>query len=211
MLSIIEQIIENVPRDILTEDILMNLLEKSSNSRYGVIKRAIAKKELIHIRRGLYVMAKKYQRKNLNIFELAQWIYGPSYVSFESALSYHGCIPESVYAVTSVCSKNAKEFRTPQGIFTYKRIPYPVLYLGVERVVSGNSTFFMASPLKAILDYVYAYRKNWQNISPLIKSLRIEEDTIYQWNYDLLGEFKEQYKNYRVQRFLKGLEKDLNL
>ncbi len=69
MLSIVERIIENVPQDILTEDILMNLWKRSPDSRYGVIKRAIAKGELIHIRRGLYVLAKKYQRKNLNFFE----------------------------------------------------------------------------------------------------------------------------------------------
>lgn len=211
MLNIIEQIRENIPQDILTDDILMNLLKGSPDRRYGVIKRAIAKGELVHIKRGLYILAKKYQRKSPNLFELAQWIYGPSYISFESALSYHGCIPESVYAITSACLLNAKKFRTPHGIFTYKRIPYPMLYLGVERVKLENSTFFMASPLKAIVDYVYAYRKQWQGIDPLIKSLRIEQHTIDQWNCDLLDEFKGVYANYRVQRFIKGLKKDLNL
>lgn len=202
---------ENIPGAILTDDVLMNLWEGTSTSRYGVIKRAIAKGELVHIRRGLYLLAKKYRHKPLNLFELAQWIYGPSYVSFESALSYHNCIPESVYAVTSACSRNAREFRTPQGVFTYKRIPYPMLYLGVERVQSESGTFFVASPLKAIVDYVYAYKKHWKGIAPLIKSLRIEQDALYQWNYDLFDEFKEVYRNYRVQRFLKGLKKNLNL
>lgn len=211
MLNIIEQIRGNIPQDILTDDILVNLWEGSPDSRYGAIKRAIAKGELVHIKRGLYCLAKRYQRKSLNLFELAQWIYGPSYISFESALSYHGCIPESVYAVTSACSRNAKEFHTPYGIFTYKRIPYPMLYLGVARVKSENDTFFMASPLKAVVDYVYAYRKHWRGISPLIKSLRIEQHTITQWDCDLLDEFKEVYTNYRVQRFLKGLKRDLNL
>ena len=211
MLKIIEKIVENVPKDILTDDILMNLWGCSPDRRYGVIKRAIAKGELIHIRRGLYHLAKRYQRKNPNLFELAQWIYGPSYISFESALSYHGCIPESVYTVTSACYRNAKEFRTPSGIFIYKRIPYSMLYLGVERVESKTSTFFMASPLKAVVDYVYAYRKCWRGINPLIKSLRIEQYTIEQWDYSMLDEFKEVYTNYRVQKFLKGLKKDLNL
>ncbi len=211
MLNIIEQIRENIPQDILTDDILVNLLKGSPDKRYGVIKRAIANGKLVHIKRGLYRLAKRYQRKNLNLFELAQWMYGPSYVSFESALSYHGCIPESVYAVINACSRNTKEFHTPYGIFIYKRIPYPLLYLGVERVESENGTFFMASPLKAVVDYVYAYRKCWHGISPLIKSLRIEKQTIEQWNYDLLDEFKEVYTNYRVQGFLKGLKKDLNL
>ncbi|MCK4519541.1 MAG: hypothetical protein KAU12_05420 [Candidatus Omnitrophica bacterium] len=211
MLNIIEQIRENIPQDILTDDILMNLCEGSPDKRYGVVKRAIAKGKLVHIKRGLYHLAKKYQRKSLNLFELAQWIYGPSYVSFESALSYHGCIPESVYAVTSACSRNAREFHTPSGIFIYKRIPYPVLYLCVERVKSENGIFFMASPLRAIVDYVYAYQKHWRGIDPLIKSLRIEPHIINQWDYSLLDKLKEVYTNYRVQRFLKGLKKDLNL
>ena len=211
MLNIIEEIRENIPQDILTDDILMNLWGGSPDKRYGVVKRAIAKGELVHIKRGLYHLAKKYQRKSLNLFELAQWVYGPSYISFESALSYHGCIPESVYAVISACSRNAKEFHTPSGQFIYKRIPYPLLYLGVERVKSENSTFFMASPLRAVMDYVYVYRKHWRGIDPLIKSLRIEPDTINQWNYSLLEELEQVYTNYRVQRFLKGLKKDLNL
>ena len=211
MLNIIEQIRENIHQDILTDDILMNFRKGSPDSRYGAIKRAIAKGELVHIKRGLYLLAKKYQRRSPNLFELAQWIYGPSYVSFESALSYHGCIPESVYVVTSACSRNAQKFRTPYGTFTYRRIPYPMLYLGVERVKSENGIFFMASPLKAVVDYVYVYRKRWRGIGPLIKSLRIEQHTIEKWNCDLLDEFKGMYTNYRVQRFLKGLKKDLNL
>jgi len=52
MLKIIERIVENVPKDILTDDILMNLWGGSPDRRYGVIKRAIAKGELIHIRQG---------------------------------------------------------------------------------------------------------------------------------------------------------------
>lgn len=210
-MKIIEQIIENIPKDILTDDVLMNVCKGNSNSRYGVIKRAIAKKELIHIRRGLYLLAEKYQRKSLNLFELAQWIYGPSYVSFESALSYHGCIPESVYTVTNACFRNAKEFDTPYGVFTYKRVPYSVFYLGVERIESEDSTFFVASPLKAVADYVYVYRKRWQGVEPLIESLRIEENILHQWSYDLLEELREVYTNYRVQRFLKGVKKDLSL
>lgn len=209
MVNIIETIRENITQDILTDDILSNLWQ--GNQRYGLVKRAIAKGNLIHIKRGLYLLAKKYQRKSLNLFELAQWIYGPSYISFESALAYHGCIPEAVYSVTSACSRNAKQFRTPSGVFIYKRIPYPMLYLGVERVQAENSVFFIASPLRAVIDYVYAYRKNWTGIDPLIKSLRIELDMIKQWDYSLLAELEQVYTNYRVQRFIKGLKQDLNL
>ena len=211
MLNITEKIMEKVPRDVITEDVLMNLCEGSANSRYGVIKRAVAQGQLVHIKRGLYILAEKYQRRGPNLFELAQCIYGPSYISFESALAFHGCIPESVYAVTSACSYNAKEFHTPYGIFIYKRIPYPMLYLGVERIQSKNGTFLVASPLKATVDYVYANKKNWRGIDPLLKSLRIEQDNLHEWDLGLLEELRDVYKNYRVQRFLKGLKKDLGL
>ncbi|MFH1061559.1 MAG: hypothetical protein V1747_01575 [Candidatus Omnitrophota bacterium] len=211
MLDIIEQIRESMPRDIVTDDMLLNLCQGSPNRRYGLVKRAIANGKLVHVKRGLYLLGQKYQRNSLNLFELAQWIYGPSYISFESALAYHGCIPEAVYAVTSACSRNAKQFKTPSGVFIYKRIPYPMLYLAVERIQSENSTFFMASPLKAVLDYVYAFKKNWTGIDPLIKSLRIEPQTIKQWDYSLIEDLNQVYTNYRVRRFIKGLKRDLSL
>lgn len=211
MLNITETIMEKVPQGIITEDILMNLCEGSADSRYGVIKRAVAKGELVHIKRGLYILAEKYQRRGYNLFEIAQYIYGPSYISFESALAFHGCIPESVYAVTSACAHNGKDFHTPYGMFIYKRIPYSILYLGVDRIKSNNGTFFIASPLKAIVDYVYAYQKRWRGVDPLLKSLRIEEDNLHEWDYSLLEELRDLYKNYRVQCFLKGLKKDLKL
>ncbi len=209
MEKLIEKIIENVPKDIFTDDIVLNLLSGSANSRYGIIKRAIAKKEIIHIKRGLYVLAKKFQRNTINLFELSQLIYGPSYISFESALNYHGWIPEAVYAVTSASSKNAKEFSTPFGLFAYKRIPFSVLFFGVERVESNQSNFLMAKPWKALIDYVYVYRKEWQGIEPIIKSLRVEKENFKNTNFDFLDEIKEGYKNFRVNKFIEGVKKDL--
>ncbi|MBU1924980.1 MAG: hypothetical protein KKB82_03540, partial [Candidatus Omnitrophica bacterium] len=173
MEKLVEKIIEHVPRDIFTDDIVRNLLPGTANSRYGVIKRAIAKGEIIHIKRGLYALAKKFQRKGINLFELSQLIYGPSYISFESALNYHSWIPEAVYAVTSASAKNAKEFLTPFGVFIYKRIPFPVLFFGVNRVESPQGSFLMASPWKALVDYVYVYKKEWRGIDPIVKSLRV--------------------------------------
>ncbi len=211
MEKIIEKIIENVPNDIFTDGILVNLLSGSSDSRYGIIKRAIIKGEIIHIKRGVYTLAKKYQRKGINLFELSQLIYGPSYVSLESALNYHGWIPEAVYAVTSVCAKNSKEFSTPYGIFSYKHIPFSILYLGVKRFGSPNGTFLMASPVKALVDYVYAYKKDWKGVDPVIKSLRVEKESLENLDSRLLTQLEEGHKSSRVKKFIKGIKKDLQL
>lgn len=209
MEKLIEKIIENVSKDIFTDDIVLNLLSGSADSRYGIIKRAISKKEIIHIKRGLYALAKRFQRNTINLFELSQLIYGPSYISFESALNYHGWTPEAVYTVTSASSKNAKEFSTPFGLFVYKRIPFSVLLFGVERIESDQSNFLMANPWKALIDYVYVYRKEWQGIEPVIKSLRVEKESFENTDFDFLDEIKEGYKNFRVSKFIEGVKKDL--
>ena len=103
MNKIIEYVYEHLPYDVFTDrDIAQLILRGSKDSRYGLIKRALKKSEIIRIRRGLYCLAKKYERRPLNLFSIAQLIYGPSYVSLESALSYHGWVPEGVFMTTSV-------------------------------------------------------------------------------------------------------------
>ena len=210
MNKLVEKIMQNVPGDIFTDDMVMNLLPGTANSRNGVIKRAIAKGEIIQIKRGLYTLAKKYQRRGIDLYELSQLIYGPSYVSFESALNYHGWIPEAVYAVTGASAKNAKQFSTPYGVFVYKRIPFPMLFLGVDRIASPQVSFLMASPWKALVDYVYAYKKEWRSIDPVLKSLRVEKESLENIDHDFLDQMEEIYKNSRVRNFIKGIKKDLS-
>lgn len=210
MEKLVEKIMQNVPGDIFTADMVINLLPGTADSRNGVIKRAIAKGEIIHIKRGLYALAKKYQRQGIDLFALSQLIHGPSYVSFESALNYHGWIPEAVYAVTGASAKNAKQFSTPFGIFVYKRIPFPMLFLGVERIASPQGSFLMANPWKALVDYVYIYKKEWRSIEPVMKSLRVEKESLANIDHDLLDQMEEIYKNSRVRNFIKGIKKDLN-
>jgi predicted transcriptional regulator of viral defense system len=210
MEKLVEKIMQNVPGDIFTDDTVMNLLPGTADSRHGMVKRAIAKGEIVHIKRGLYALAKKYQRQGINLFALSQLIQGPSYVSFESALNYHGWIPEAVYAVTGASAKHAKQFTTPFGVFVYKRIPFPMLFLGVDRIDSPQGSFLMASPWKALVDYVYVNKKEWRGIDPVVKSLRVEKESLENIDRDLLDQLQEIYKNLRVQNFIKGIKKDLS-
>ncbi len=211
MNKFIDAIFEKVPEDILTENTVALLLNKGANSRYNRLKRAVGQGELIRIRRGLYLLAKKYQRRSLNLYQLAQVIYGPSYVSFESALSYHGWIPEGVYTVTSACIKRAQTFETPLGRFSYNPIPSTPFYTGVERL--GNvdeGIFLMATPWKALADYVSFYKKDWVNLDPVRESLRVEEDSFKESDPSILKELATSYSSHRVQRFLKGIQKELS-
>ncbi len=206
-----ERVFESLPWSQFTSQDLATLFPGSENRRYGLVKRALASGEIIHIRRGLYCLAAKYQRKSVNLYALAQHVYGPSYVSLESALSWHGWIPEAVHAVTNVSFKKSQEFKTPLGIFSYDRVPQQMFYSEVERLTdaSGN-VFLMATPLKALVDYVYIRKKDWAGIDPVVSSLRIEPEELEQVTESTLDVLSGNYANSRVKRFLEGLRKDLN-
>jgi len=205
-----ELILEKIPSDIFTDSDLSCLLEGTKDRRYGLIKRMIAKGDIVHIRRGLYCLASKYKRHEFNLYSVALRIYGPSYVSFESALSYHGWIPEAVYTVTSACMKRSKDFNTPLGHFNFKRIPFTSFYNQVDRIeVSKNTVFFMARPLKALVDYVYILKKNWTGLKPVKDSLRIELDSLRSVDLADLEALQKQYQNQRIQKFIKGVRKEL--
>ena len=106
-----EQILGRLPCSQFTSQEVAVLFPGSDNRRYGLVKRAIASGEVIHLRRGLYCLARKYQKRGVSLYSLAQHVYGPSYISLESALSWHGWIPEAVHGVTNVSFKKSKESR----------------------------------------------------------------------------------------------------
>lgn len=212
MNKLTEKMFETVPHGYFTSQDVAALFPQSDNKRYSLVKRAIASGEIIHIRRGLYCLAPKYQKKKINPYALAERIYGPSYISLESALSWHGWIPEAVYTVTSASFGKSKEFKTPLGMFSYSRVPQKVFYTCVERLTDeAGDVLLMASPLKALADYVYVQKKDWVGVEPAVKSLRIEPEEFESAAADDIDTLIENYKSRRVMNFLKGLRKDLNL
>jgi predicted transcriptional regulator of viral defense system len=205
----IEQVLRDHPHPYLTDIELRSLLDGTPNSRYGKVKRMLAQGKLLHVRRGLYCITKEIGYTKLpHSFALAQYIYGPSFISLESALSYHGLIPEAVYTTTSACGRRSKEFDTPLGIFSFQQVPLQNLYTQVLRVDENGNQFFIAKPWRAICDYVYCYRKGWQGIDPLINSLRIEPEDLPELHDEECQLLVEYYQRDRVRRFLKGVQAD---
>ncbi len=211
MKELVPLILENIKSDYFSDCEILNFIEGSANRRYSLIKRAIAKGEIVHIRRGLYCLAERYRKKPLNLFTVAQRIYGPSYISLESALNYHGWIPEAVHTVTSVTSRRSKMFDTPLGLFDYKKVICDPLFIGVESVANEGENFFMARPLKAVADYIYVYKKDWRGMKPLTDSLRIEEELLNSLTASEFEALSRSYQNRRVLQFLSGLRKELKL
>lgn len=202
----IEKLLRQHPQPYLTDLELATYLGGTPDSRYGKVKRLLSRKVLLHIRRGLYFIVNKDE---LHPFVLAQRIYGPSYISLESALSYHQLIPEAVYTHTSVTSRRSKQFETPLGIFSYQHLPLKPLFIEVELVKKNGHTFFIAKPWKAILDYVYCHKKEWNSLGSMLADLRMNVKDLAVLSKQDIELFDEYYHHSRINRFLKAVNKGL--
>ena len=82
---------------------------------------------------------------------IANKIYKPSYISFETAMSHYRLIPESIYMITSASTRRTYLFETSLARFSYRSIK-PALFFGYSILPGGIKMAFME---KAILDYFY--------------------------------------------------------
>ena len=210
MQSLTEIALERAAGGVFTRPEVACWLGGSPDRQFSLLKRAMAAGEVVRIHRGLYCLATKYLRQKIDPLVLAQRIYGPSYVSLEMALSYHGWIPEAVYAVTSTSLDRSREFDTPMGHFSFTRIPQKTFYAGVTRVEKeGGGSFLLASPLKALADYVYAHKCDWKSARPVVESLRVDEGSLAAADPASYDRLLANYTAKRVRRFLEGMRKDL--
>ena len=210
MQTVTELALEKADRRVFTREQAALWVGSRSARLDGLLKRAVAGGEVWRVHRGLYCLSDRYTRGRIDPLELAQRIHGPSYVSLETALSHHGWIPEAVHAVTSVTLRRARSFETPVGLFSFTRVPQRSFLAGVRRVSEeGSGAFFMATPLKALADYVYAQRCDWTSAAPVVGSLRVDGDSLAELTGERFDEVMSAYASGRVVRFLTGLRKDL--
>ncbi len=136
---------------ILTTSMLMERLNKYSDPA-GKILRMKNDGKIIQLTRGIYETD-----KNVQGYCLAGAIFGPSYLSFDYALSSYGLIPEAVYAYTSATfsKKKAKEYDNLFGHFTYRDVPSDVYPFGIVIKEENGYVYQIATPEKALCDKLY--------------------------------------------------------
>jgi hypothetical protein len=140
--------------------------------------------DLVQLRRGLYVLGAEHRAVPVSLPVVANVLFGPSYVSLDFALGWHGLIPEGVVEVSSVTTRRARQYDTPMGRFSYSHLPLALYGMGVrmERNPEG-STFLIASPEKALCDKVLLTR-NLNALSVmamrkyLLDDLRLDPDAV---------------------------------
>ena len=189
--------LEPIADSLRMKDLLGDLSDKR-----GKIARMILSGELFQLRRGLYAT-----RRDISPYCLAASIYGPSYISFETALSFHGLIPEAVYEITSATLKRPKSFENVFGRFRYHTIPKKVYSIGIERITESGIPFLIASPTKALCDRI-ALEPGMCSMSDVRQWMELMRlDDKMELDPAVLDECADNYKHPSVRHLRRTAEK----
>ena len=185
---------------------------RSIYSNYSFPRNKIAALEqdgkLIRLKRGYYVVSPDVSKQLLSVELIANHIYGPSYVSMESALRYYGLIPEQVYTVRSMTVNRSKKIENSIGYFEYISVPHKYYPIGIsQQMVQDKYTFLVASPEKALCDMIIATpRLNIQSEKALRAyledDLRFDMYALDSMNGDIIGECIETGKKKSILELL---------
>jgi hypothetical protein len=105
------------------------------------------------LRRGLYLAGQPLRGGPICLPLLANHLYGPSCVSLDYALAWHGLIPEGVAEVTSVTPKPSRRLHNTLGWFSYYHLPLAYYTVGQELGQNADGlSFLITSPAKALCD-----------------------------------------------------------
>lgn len=167
-----------------------------SLSEYRAVKDKISSLEqegsLIRLKNGLYVVSSEISNRHLSLELIANRIYGPSYVSFETALWYHGLIPERVYLLRSAVLTRGKRYNTPLGGFEYIRVPEDYFSIGIQhKVIEEEYAFMIASPEKALCDLIIATKGlRIQSLKAMreyiYEDIRLDIEAIDKWDLSII-------------------------
>ena len=191
---------------ILTHGILKNSLHDYSNKN-NKISRDIRDEKIFKIVTGLYET-----NPNTPGYLLASSIYGPSYISFEYALSYYGLIPEKVTTITcaTLDKKKKKIYNTQFGVFTYRDVPSMAYFEEVILKVENNYSYQIATPEKALCDKLYTLKplNNYENLeNMLFYDLRIDREEFNKLSTEKIEKLSNLYGSKNVKLLAKYMRR----
>ncbi|MEI6242165.1 MAG: hypothetical protein WCP39_02030 [Chlamydiota bacterium] len=163
--------------------------------------------ELIRLKNGFYLIADKIKRGGETVIpyeQIANMLYGPSYVSLEWALSFYGMIPERVYRITSMTLGREKKYETSVGNFVYYPLSEDCYSIGVTQKQSTDFVggFLIASPEKALVDLVFKTCRGLDKEGlkiELLESKRLDLESLQKLDKALLVKIAKSYRLKIVQ------------
>lgn len=208
----IQEAILTYAEEPLSRQLLFSIL-KDYRRPYDKINELVKAGLLIGVKNGFYVAGAKLKGPKVESFLIANHLYGPSYISVESALSYWKLIPEKVFEINSITIKRSKVFKTPVGRFRYFSAPVPYYSFGVKSVsLTQKQAVLIAGVEKALCDKVVftvgvRLRSVRETIQFLTEDLRIDEEALRTLNLkEIKSWIKDAPKKTSIEMLVKTLE-----
>jgi hypothetical protein len=187
-------------------NLLLHVLKDYKKPR-DKIRGLVKNKDIIRIKKGLYVLGREYN-KPYNKYILANLIYGPSYITGQTALAFWNMIPERVELIISMTTKRKKRFETEAGRFIYLYCPKTVFGIGVRLEDAGDQkNFFIASPEKALCDTIttQSHISTQNEMTEFLQLMRLDFSVYENLDFSLLEEIESGYKRQSVKLLLRCL------
>ncbi len=152
------------------------------------------KGELTHLRRDLYMVMPPEGEGGYSRELIANHLYAPSYVSFESVLAAEGFIPERAEEVRSACMGRSRCCTNATGRYRYTHLPLPYYAVGTRSVrTEGGLYYLAATPEKALCDLIVTTpRLRLQSTRALqvylAEDLRMDEELFAQLDAGIIRE-----------------------
>ncbi len=162
--------------------------------------------KIYQVRRGLYALAPPWQKVEPHPFLVANRLRRGSYVSLQSALAWHGLIPEYTPVVTSVGAGRPTVTSNPLGSFVFKHLMPELRFGYLKTVVTKEQSAFVATPEKALLDLLYLTPK--ADSVAFIDELRLQNLSVL--DRELLIEMANRANKTKLLRCVKIIEKLLD-
>lgn len=91
--------------------------------------------------------------KEINIYELGYKLKKKSYISFETALQYHGIIFQDYSSIISLASHDTRKKKIWEHTFSFKKVQDEILLNPIW--IIHNNEYSFASKERAICDIIY--------------------------------------------------------
>lgn len=117
---------------------------------FTTVARLTRQNVLTKLERDKYILADAY----VNSFQIANFLYAPSYISVFTALNFYGVVSQFPYEMTSITTKKPVTKIIDDLAYRYVRIKKS-LFWGYEL----KEGFLIAQPEKALLDAIYLMSK----------------------------------------------------
>lgn len=189
-----EYLLKKSNKLFLTIDDIANNLSISKESAKVTANRYVKSGSLIRTKRNLYITTENFIRLNeTDLFQIANYIQVPSYISLTTALSFYGITTQQLQNIIESISLKRSKIQSVKNIqFRYYKVK--ISFYSDFKLINN---YFIAQPEKAFADAVYFtsigkysidfesidFRKlNLQTVTHFIESIDSNSITKAFWN-----------------------------